>query len=187
MLTPAGGRRVGLLNRGQVWAADNGCSAHPERFDLSRYLDWLVSLAEHRVTCLFATAPDVPGDWAATWRRSEPVLPRLREHGYRAAIVVQDGCTQLPPAEDWDVLFVGGTTRWKLTAGYDLVAAAKRLGKWTHMGRCNSFARLRQAHAGGYDSADGTCLRFNPPQYVGEIARWLDWIHQQPALAEGVA
>ena len=32
-------------------------------------------------------------------------------------------------------------------------------------------------------TGDGTCLAFNPPQYVREIAGWLNAINRQPQLA----
>ena len=79
--------------------------------------------------------------------------------------------------------FVGGTTGFKLSeTAYRLVREARALGKRTHLGRCNSRRRLLAAHAAGYDSADGTCLRYNPPQYVHEIGRWLDETRRRPAL-----
>ena len=132
---------------------------------------------------MFATAPDVVRDWAATWALAEPVLPRIRELGYRAAIVIQDGCTALPPADLWDVLFVGGSTEWKLSElVYRLVAEAREMGRHTHMGRVNSWRRIRAAALSGYASADGTCLKRNPPHYSVEIGEWLDRLNRQPAL-----
>lgn len=186
LLTPAGGNRGETLAHwsGSRWAADTGCFRHPETFSVAAYLDWLAALAPYRDRCLFATAPDRVGDAAATWAVAAPVLPQLRALGYRAALVAQDGWERLPV--DWgafDCLFVGGSTRWKLSeAAYGLVREARARGKWTHQGRCNSWRRLRAAHAAGYDSADGTCLRYNPPLYTVEITGWLDRLQAQPAL-----
>lgn len=182
MWTPEGGTRPTWLAWCTQWAADTGCYTQGAQFDLARYLDWLGGLVEHRGKCLFATAPDVVGDWAATWARSAPVLSQIRALGFPAALVAQDGIAALPPADLWDVLFVGGSTHWKLREGPRLVAAAHALGKPAHCGRVNSFRRLVSCQLAGYDSADGTCLRYNPPQYVAEIAHWLDQLRRQPPL-----
>lgn len=184
MWTPEGGTSPARLDWCPRFACDTGCYTQGARFELARYLDWLAGLNGHRHKCLFATAPDVVGAAAATWARSRDVLPRIRALGYRAALVAQDGIDRC--GLDWDafdVLFMGGSTAFKLSEqAYALVAEAKRRGKWTHQGRCNSWRRLRAAAAAGYDSADGTCLRYNPPQYVREIASWLDRLNRQPTL-----
>jgi hypothetical protein len=157
----------------QTWAADNGRFASPGDYDDERYLAWLGSLAEYRADCLFATAPDVVGDAAATLELSLPMLPRIRAAGYPAALVAQDGLEHLEvPWDAFDALFVGGSTAWKLSeAAHELAAEARRRGKWTHMGRVNSWRRFSMAASAGYDSADGTVLRFDPDRPVAEWMR----------------
>ena len=184
MLTPASrGDVLGAAQRASWWAADTGRFANPAAYTDAGYLTWLAALRPARTTCLFATAPDVVGDWAATWALSEPLLPRIRALGFRVALVAQDGMAALPPVEVWDCLFVGGTTRWKLSEpAYRLARWAVALGKWTHLGRVNSWTRIRAAAVAGYASADGTALAYNPPQYAVEIAGWLDRLRAQPAL-----
>ena len=174
ILTPASGTRLDLTSLFPAFCCDNGCFAKGSQFDLSAYLNWLEAMAPAQGTCLFATAPDVVGDAAATWDRSAPVLPELRRLGYRSALVAQDGID--PATLDWgtfDVLFVGGTDRFKLASStFALVSEAKRRGKWAHLGRANSWRRLRSAAVAGYDSADGTTMRFNTRRYGPEVARW---------------
>ena len=187
LLLPDHGKRLKQLEPVSVWAADNGCYAKGERFDMGIYLDWLAALTPHRARCLFATAPDVVGDAAATWARSAPTLPQIRALGYRAALVAQDG---LDPAtlawDDFDALFVGGTTGYKLSAGaFALVREAKARGKWTHMGRCNSLRRLRSAVLGGYDSADGTQLAYRPSETVPKLLGWMRYLREQQRLPLG--
>jgi len=158
------------------WAADNGCFAAGEGFRLQFFETFLESLDEYRSTCLFAVAPDVLGDAAATLKRSVPILARIRNSfGYRAAFVAQDGQENLPvPWDDFDALFVGGTTAWKLSEpAYALAAEASARGKWTHMGRVNSERRLRAAQAAGFDSVDGTFLKFGPDANRPRLCRWL--------------
>lgn len=181
IVTPDSDRSVGL---GLWWAADNGCFSAGDRFSLDRFLRWLGRPPGDLSRCLFATAPDVVGDAAATWGRSKDVLPRLRALGYRAALVAQDGIEA--GALDWgafDVLFVGGTTAWKLSeATYALIGEAKRRGKWVHVGRVNGEGRLRQMAAAGADSADGTTLTRGPDKYWPRINDgWLPrLVSQQP-------
>jgi hypothetical protein len=180
LLTPASGGRRQLFGLVPFLAWATGNFTRPVHVPT-----YLALLATHRDAArfLFATAPDVVGDWHRTWALSRDVLPAIRALGYPAAIVAQDGMAALPDPALWDCLFVGGTTEWKLSEPvYRLVREARALGKWTHMGRVNSWRRLRAAALSGYDSADGTCLAYHPPQYVREIARWLDRLKAQAAL-----
>lgn len=168
MLTPRMGQQPPA---GRPWAADTGRYSSPHEYTDAKYLAWLGRMPVDG--CLFATAPDVVGDAAATLEMSRPMLPRIRALGYKAALVAQDGLEGLPvPWDEFDCLFVGGTTKWKLSEhAVALVAEAKRRGKWTHMGRVNSWRRFRTAAACGYDSADGTVLRFDPNRPVSEWSR----------------
>lgn len=143
-----------------TWAADNGCFSG--RWDPDRWWAWLQSMVPHTDRCLFAVAPDVVGNAEATLTTSAPWLPKIRALGYKAAFVAQDGLEQLDvPWDTFDVLFIGGSTTWKLSAHAQvLVRQAKDLGKWVHMGRVNSHLRLRLAAWWGCDSADGTYLKY---------------------------
>ena len=146
ILTPENsGTRI-LSRFGCVWAADNGCFKRGDAFDVGRYLRWLESLTRFADSCLFATAPDVVGDSRATWERSREVLPELRNMGYLAALVAQDGLESgATPWHAFDALFVGGTTAWKLSeSAYKLAGEAKARGKWVHLGRVNSEQRFKQ-------------------------------------------
>jgi hypothetical protein len=156
---------------GQPWAADNGRFTQPQNYSDAKYLAWLDRMP--REGCLFATAPDVVGDAAATLTMSAPMFAPICALGYKVALVAQDGLESMPvPWDEFDCLFVGGTTEWKLSeAAFALAAEAKRRGKWTHMGRVNSWQRFRAASAAGFDSADGTVLRFDPARPVAEWQR----------------
>ena len=72
-----------------TWAADTGC--YTGTYDEGLYLEFLRRRHYAASTCLFAPAPDVVGDPVATWRLSEPVLAKIRDAGFRAALVAQDG------------------------------------------------------------------------------------------------
>jgi hypothetical protein len=180
MITPA----MGHQPRG-TWAADTGCFANPEAHDDEVYLRFLD--ARPRETCLFATAPDRFGDGIATLAVARPMLPRIRELGFPAALVAQAGMTpELVPWEDVDVLFVGGPDAWQHSeALLVLVREAKRLGKRIHVGRVNGFRRYRWAKAIGAESADGTFLAFGPDENLRRLARWQQRLDSEPILPIG--
>lgn len=120
-----------------------------------------------------------------TWARSAPVLPLLREAGWAAALVAQDGLgVNQVPWEELDTLFIGGTTDWKLSeAAYGLVRAAAERGVPAHVGRVNSLQRLTAFAAAGATSADGTCLAFGPDRWLPLFARALRKAADEPGLA----
>ena len=172
MLTPMMGNAPDLSTA--TWGADTGCFAKPEAYSEAGYLKWLGERAG-KGRCLFATAPDVVGNAATTLDRSMPVLPMLRRLGYPAALVAQDGLESLViPWDAFDVLFIGGSTEWKLSAvAAGIVAEAKARGKWVHMGRVNSWRRLQYAASIGCDSADGTFLAFGPAKNLPRLRSWI--------------
>jgi hypothetical protein len=184
------GYRQGSLSHGKthlenvLWAADNGCYTNPD-LDVAEYLAWLERLKEFQETCLFATAPDVVGDARATWERSKDILPQIRQLGYAAALVAQDGIEDYPIQWDaFDTLFIGGTTEWKLSSNVHLLCReALKEGKWVHMGRVNSFRRLLRARFAGCQSADGTQLAFAPDKRLAQLEKWFDFINAQPVLS----
>lgn len=184
MIQPRSGYRPERIGRYPYFAADNGCYAQGERFDADRWLGWLGKLRPHRATCLFAVAPDVVGDAAATIERSRPFLARIRELGFPAAFVAQDGQEDLPvPWDQFDCLFVGGTTEWKLSEpAYGLVREAKRRGRWTHQGRVNGWRRFRACLIAGFDSCDGTYIAYAPNELLERVTFWMEQSRRQPAL-----
>lgn len=175
IVTPKQGNR---LPAQVAWCADNGCFGTGYPGD-DGYLRFLGTMAAQTWRCDFATAPDVVGDAAATLTRSVPMLAPIRAAGYPAALVAQDGLENLrTPWDEFDVLFLGGSTEWKLgPAAAALTAQARRLGKRVHMGRVNSRKRLAYAESIGCTSADGTYLTFAPSQNLPRLLGWLDGIN----------
>lgn len=195
--------RTGYVERARAFpafAADNGCFSMTYDFDEGRWFRWLQGVP--RLGCVFAGAPDVVSDHYATRERSGPWLERIREAGFPAAFVGQNGAhTWNMPWDDFDVLFLGGSpeclpcgyirpvhefgrkrcpfcdtplVEWKLgKVAALLTAAAKRRGKWVHMGRVNSCKRLKYADAIGCDSADGTFLAYGPDKNLPQLEGWL--------------
>jgi hypothetical protein len=92
IVTPRQGNR---LPADVLWVADNGCGPSKSGEMMAGkiktgagypgdegFLRYLASHADRASLCLFATAPDVVGDAAATLARSAPMLPRIRALGY---------------------------------------------------------------------------------------------------------
>lgn len=157
---------------GVRWAADNGCFNEDTYAGDDRWFAWL--LRQPVDGMLFATAPDVVGDAAATWKRSGPWLPLVRDLGVPVAYVAQNGAEDVGvPWDDFDVLFLGGDTAWKIgRAARTLAGQARRLGKQVHMGRVNSERRYRYADAIGCHSVDGTFVTFGPNVRLPELLGW---------------
>jgi hypothetical protein len=164
-------------------ALENGCFAKGAAFDEHAWMRWLAQ--QPRAGCMFAVAPDVFGDAFATCLRSTPLLGDIKALGFQAAFVLQNGVTDaLIPWSLLDCLFVGGDDLFKLgwTARH-YVAEARARGKWTHMGRVNSWTRMVQAAQAGYDSVDGTYLKYGPDVNLPRLIRWLDGVNTPAELS----
>lgn len=161
---------------GVVWCADNGCFS--EKFDERQWWNFLQANAYAAADCVFAVAPDVVGDAAATLERSRPWLSRIRDLGYRVAFVAQDGFdAAVVPWADFDVLFIGGSDDFKLgEAGAAAIAEARARGKWVHVGRVNSRIRYRYVAGLGADSCDGTYLTFGNTNAGENLVKLLAWV-----------
>ena len=96
LLAPPASYGPAAVARYRTWGLDNGCFSAGDRFDACEWVRWLASFEnpglrwgnwgfayESRLACphdgpmpacgcLFAAAPDVPFDSAATWARSQP-------------------------------------------------------------------------------------------------------------------
>ncbi len=205
-------RNVGLLvqpgNRYDLqvakypsWAGDNGAftkakggfSAEKFRIMLNR-----PALLAARSTCQFIVAPDklivlpcgtVIGDAQGTLDQFEAWALEIRALGYPVALVAQNGLENLMHLVPWhlvDVLFIGGSTEWKLSSeAAACVMGALMRGKRVHMGRVNSGKRMLRAQAMGCDTADGTFLAFGPTKNLPRLLSWLDACEeaQQDAIA----
>lgn len=173
---------------GVAWCADNG--AFSDRWEEETWWTWLQAQTPHADRCLFAVAPDVLRDAYATTIRSRPWLPRIRALGFPVAYVAQDGLEGLRgrdpdggltfpvPWPEFDCLFIGGSTEWKLGPhAREIAREANERGKWVHVGRVNSERRYRYAAAPypyglGAASCDGTYLTFGPEVNLPDVLAW---------------
>ena len=178
MLTPNSQRSV----PSDVWqyAADNGCFAN--NWEESKWLRWLETINPNKA--LFASVPDVVGDYVSTLLLWEIHADRVKRMGFKIAFVLQDGIQFKDiPIESADAFFIGGSTAWKLSESTKkLVTQIKEYDKWVHMGRVNSYRRLQIARDMGCDSTDGTYTAFAPDMNSIKLINMLDKLNRQPAL-----
>lgn len=132
------------------FAIDNGAFS---KFDRAKFEALLTREYDRRHLCRFVAVPDV----VASARRTREVFdywfPRLSN--WKLAFVCQDGQEDLPiPFDLIDAIFIGGSTKWKESDAAK--SCVKAIGKWTHLGRCNSRDRFAAALEWGIDSCDGS-------------------------------
>ncbi len=174
-----------IASSGMPWAADNDALAGVQPDDLLRMWD-AIERAERQHLRL-VTLPDAVeltpagprGSWEGTLWLFRCWLPAARRRGLPVAIVGQDGAAEdTVPWDDVDALFVGGSTRWKEgPEAADLCRAAKRRGKWVHVGRVNTWRRWQLFEPLGVDSFDGTQFSMFPDTY---LPTWLERLrHRQ--------
>lgn len=153
LLTPL--TRYRLRDPAKPWAIDNGGF---KEVDVEGLLALLQREDHHKEHCRFVAVPDIVGSARRTLEVFERWKPKLA--GWKLALVCQDGQEDLPlPWDDIDAVFIGGSTKWKLShhVGH-IIRAAKVLGKWAHVGRVNDPARWQHFEDLGADSCDGTGL-----------------------------
>lgn len=179
MITPKQGN---VLPDGCLIGADTGIF-HPTQFPgpgwpgETKWFAWLGRMVARYGAdrFVFATAPDVPFDAAGTLRFSGPWLARIRGLGVPAAFCAQNGSEDpgMIPWDDVDVVFLAGDDDWKLgTGAADVAAEARRRGKRVHMGRVNSWERMKHAAAIGVSTTDGTTVIHGPDKNGADMIRW---------------
>ncbi len=176
------------VRAGRPWAADNG--AFSGGFDARRFLAQLERLRPHAATCLFVAAPDVFADARATLASFDEWAEALGS--WPVAYVAQDGQEdlELPRPGLWDVLFVGGSTSWKLSAAaVSVIRRAQRLGKRIHVGRVNYRTRYRyfrylaEEGEGPHEwTCDGTRNRFEGPAQT--LDAWAGYMAEPAPTAD---
>lgn len=158
LITPnARGIPVDEIKIGAMWAVDNA-AFRSDRFDARVYIRTLKALSPFSKSCSFVAVPDVVGDSELTLHRFKLWYKAVSYLGFPLAFVAQDGIElRVIPWDDFNCLFIGGTTEWKLSYPViPLIKEAHRRGKWVHMGRVNSVRRIRYAMSLNIDSVDGT-------------------------------
>ena len=132
LLVQPGNRYDMQVHRYPTWAGDNGAFTKrkggfcPEKF---RMMLARPALRAARATCEFIVAPDklvvlpcgtVVGDAAGTLAQFPEWAREIRAAGFPVALVAQNGLEDMLDQVPWDlvdVLFIGGSTEWKIGPG----------------------------------------------------------------------
>lgn len=127
----------------------------------------------------FVNAPDTLGSARRTLRQFRTWEPRLRDRGFKVALVAQDGLTHDQiPWKDVDTIFVGGSTPYKLGPEVRaIIHKAVKLGKGRHMGRVNTPKRALYAQEIGCTSIDGSSFGRFPNKYLPPVLEALTLGH----------
>ncbi len=170
--------RKGASNTyGKPWAIDNDAFTGFDLLAFFAYLDLLTPNDK----CLFVACPDAVGNAPQTIQLYKRYAGDIHLRGYPVAFVAQDGMENYSLPTDYDALFIGGSTKWKMSPFADaLITQAKRAGKWVHVGRVNSNERIRHFQLVGVDSVDGTGPAFEPD---AKIKRFQKQLLQNPLLS----
>lgn len=173
LLSPSGWRTP---HRWMPYGCDNdmfAAAVNGTPWDESAYLDMLVkvvAMARRGRPPRWLLVPDVPFDREGTLISWAKWAPRLAPYGWPLAFAVQDGMTQADVPSNADVIFVGGTTEWKLATIWYWCANNPDV----HVGRVNGYRALWQCHDAGAKSTDGTGFFRGDQEQLAGLEQYLD-------------
>lgn len=138
------------------YALDNGAwpaHAHARPWSEPEWR-WLVQWAAMSgQRPLWAIVPDVVGDREATLASWSKHVDTVRGYGFRPAFAAQDGMDFEDVPDDECVVFLGGSSKWKIAA---IEPWCRRFPGRVHVGRVNTWDRLWRSYQAGAISCDGT-------------------------------
>lgn len=152
LLSP-GGFRVPPIEL--PFALDNGAFSafkNNREWDESSFWALLDKCKAKGLDPRFVVVPDAVGDAVATRRLWDDYAIRVRRYGFPLAFAVQDGMAKddVPPFVD--VVFIGGSTRWKWLTARQWCKDFPRV----HIARVNTRRQLLYCKHIGAESTDGT-------------------------------
>lgn len=130
-----------------------------------------------KITPLWAAVPDVVTNRSATIANWHIYAHEIKALGWKTAFCVQDGMTPSDVPNDADVVFVGGSDRWKFP----------NLHLWTsnfpnvHCARVNAPTMIEACERLGCQSIDGTGWFRDPsrPDKLPAVQRFIEG-HRNP-------
>lgn len=154
------------------WALDNDAFSAWENGDewneslYWKFLDW-AKTQKHQP--MWAAVPDVVADLSGTLRNWNKFNERVAEYEWPLAFVVQDGMTPEHVPDQAEVVFIGGTYKWKWNNAPKFAQVFDRV----HIGRVNTLQKLRRCDELGVESVDGTGWFRRPEAEFFEIEDYL--------------
>ena len=163
------------------YAIDNGryqSCIKDQPWDDAAFLAMCAKAACQTPKPLFIVVPDVIGNSQQTLSEWAPWYKRLHGFGIPLAFAMQDGMDvkDVPPTADW--VFVGGTDDWKWGAVGAICEYFERpriggRAKPIHVGRVNTYRRLRACDECGVTSVDGSGW-FRQPSHRKPLMHYLE-------------
>lgn len=163
------------LRRWMPFACDNDAYiAHTQKEVWSgwQWQKMLDRVKASKLAPLWVLVPDSVMNRTATinlWKHYSPVAKR---YGWPLAFCVQDGMSPGDVPSDCDVVFVGGSTKFKWQTIKIWVGNFPRV----HVGRVNTLDRLWLCQDLGVESVDGTGWFREPSRYdkIPALESWLE-------------
>lgn len=137
------------------FAIDNGAFIawrDKKQWDVKAWRNMIHSIRLTNIKPLWAAIPDVVANREATIANWSIYRDEIKSIGWSAAFCVQDGMTPHDVPSDADLIFVGGSDRWKFP----------NLKLWTenfpriHCARVNAPEMIESCERLGCESIDGT-------------------------------
>lgn len=170
--------RTGTKAPRGIWCMDNGAFTGTFREDW--FFSFLEKKEPYRDTCWFVTVPDSVANAIETQYKFRHYAWKIKAMGWPVAFVAQDGQESMPFPPEFDFLFVGGTTEWKMSRAAEYcIWYAKQMGAGVHVGRVNSLKRIRHFQLLGVDSVDGTRPAIEPD---GSYKKFERQLRQKPLM-----
>jgi hypothetical protein len=159
------------------YGLDNGCYKSFDEKAWRRLVDLAVDDRP-----VFVCMPDIVGDASRTLELFEHF--KLLTNGLPRALVLQDGINHVRiPWDDLAAVFVGGSDQFKFSAeAMNTAKTARILGRWVHVGRVNTAARVRN-WIGLADSCDGSGMSMYDHMLIDVLSQ-IRGDHPQPQLFE---
>jgi len=174
LLSPSYYRRI-PLDKWMPFALDNGAYSawrDNKKWDESAWIEMLQHVKMSGLRPMWAAVPDAVGDRGRTLENWDKYNGEIKRFGWPLAFCAQDGMGVEDVPRDANVIFVGGTDRWKLP----------NLSVWTkhfprvHCARINGVKKIEACERLGCESVDGTAWFREPsrPDRIPALGRYLD-------------
>lgn len=130
---------------------------------------------------LWVVVPDVVGNRDETLARWREYAPEVAAYGFPLAFAAQDGMVFSDVPGDADVIFLGGSTEWKLDAIRPWCA---RFPGRVHVARVNEYQRLRLCADAGAISCDGSGWGRGDKRQLAGLYRFIEeeWDNEDKAV-----
>ena len=140
------------LRHWMPFALDNDAFTLRDNWNEQAWIAMLDRVRLHRMDPIWVLVPDVVADKDRTIKRWYKYAPVAKRYGWPLAFALQDGMMPHDVPTEAEVVFVGGSTKWKWRTVPMWCEHFKRV----HVGRVNELRRLEFCERYGAESCDGS-------------------------------